>query len=147
MAKLRKFGPGEAFVGAMDEFLRYLELAVVTPYYLIAGRLSVKEVTGPVGIAVMTEQYRRLGFSYYLALMALITVHLGIINLLPIPVLDGGMILITLIEAARRKPIEEKYYIWIQWAGLVFIILIVVVATLNDIQRVIRFIQGGSFLE
>ena len=147
IVKMQKFGPREAFVRGMDEFVKYLKLAVVTPYYLVAGRLSVKEVTGPVGIAVMTEQYRRLGFSYYLALMALITVHLGIINLLPIPVLDGGMILITLVESVRRKPIEEKYYVLLQWAGLVFIILIVVVATFNDIQRAIRFLQGGSFLE
>lgn len=147
MAKMQKFGPREAFVRGMDEFLKYVRLAVVTPYYLVAGRLSVKEITGPVGIAVMTDQYRRLGFSYYLTLMALITVHLGIINLLPIPVLDGGMIVITLIEAVRRKPIEERYLIWVQWAGLFLIVLLVLVATSNDIPRVIRYFRGGNFLE
>jgi regulator of sigma E protease len=147
LTRMRKFPPGEAFMQGLSEFKRYCKLAIVTPYYLIAGRLSIKEVSGPVGIAVMTEMYRRLGFSYYLTIMALISVHLGIINLLPIPMLDGGMIALSLFEGIRRKPVSEKYMIIFQKVGFAFIIMLVVVATYNDLLRAVRFFLGGEFLE
>jgi regulator of sigma E protease len=118
-----------------------------TIYYLVSGRVSTQEMAGPIGIAVMTEVSSKFGIGYYLNFVAFITINLAIINLLPIPVLDGGMILITLIESVRRKPIEEKYYIWLTWAGLFFIIFIVLMATLNDIPRAINFFRGGNFFE
>ena len=95
----------------------------------------------------MTEKRLALGIGYYLNLVAFITINLAIINLLPIPMLDGGLILLTIVEAVRRRPLEEKYLIILQKVGIVFIGFIILMATYNDVGRVIRYFVGGEFLE
>ena len=104
-------------------------------------------MAGPIGIAFLTEKSLQLGIGYYLNLVALITINLALVNLLPIPVLDGGMILITLVEMVRRKPLDERYLIFLQRVGLVFILLLVLVATYNDIARALNYLLGGGFAE
>ena len=69
--------------------------------------------------------------------MALITVNLGIFNLLPVPALDGGRLLFLLIEAIRRKPVPAKYEGWVHAAGFVLLIGFMIVVTFNDIGRLI----------
>jgi regulator of sigma E protease len=69
--------------------------------------------------------------------MALITVNLGVFNLLPLPALDGGKLLLLVLEAIRRKPIPEKYEIYINVAGFVMLMLLMVFVTFNDIARLI----------
>jgi len=143
----QKFGPVQSLVKSVDAFGNSFSLTMKTIYFLFSGRVSTREMAGPIGIAVLTEESLKLGIGYYLNFIAFITINLAIINLLPIPALDGGMILITLVESVRRKPIEERYFIWLQYAGWIFILLIILVATFNDIGRTIRVLLGGSFLE
>ncbi|GAB4330066.1 MAG: RIP metalloprotease RseP [Candidatus Abyssubacteria bacterium] len=146
--EMEKYRPGPALARSFEEFWGIVGLTLKTVYYLIAGRLSPKEMAGPIGIAVMSEQMLKiLGVAHYLNLVAIITINLGILNLLPIPVLDGGQIFLTLVEKVRRKPLEEKYLILLQKIGIVFIIFLVLLATYNDILRVFRSIMGGEFFD
>lgn len=144
---VKQFGPGAAVPYSIDAYKDFMSLTMKTIYYLITGRVSSREMAGPIGIAFLTTQSLKLGIGYYLKLVALITINLGIINLLPIPVLDGGMILVTFISGVRRKPIEEKYLLLLQRIGFVFIIFLVLLATYNDILRVINYFLGRGFLE
>ncbi len=145
---VHKFGPGEAFVRTFGKYRDTFKLIMQTIYYLVAGKVSTRELAGPLGIAVITEYTLAMGgLTYYLNFVAMITINLAIVNLLPIPVLDGGMILITIIESIRRRPIEEKYLIIFQKIGVVFILLLLFVATYNDVLRAINYFMGGSFLE
>jgi regulator of sigma E protease len=144
---VQQFGAGEAFVKSFGAFGHSFDLVMKMLYYLVAGRVSVNEMAGPIGIAVLTEQSWKMGFAFYLNIVALISINLGIINLLPIPMLDGGNILLVAIETIRRKPLDEKIEIMLQKAGLIFVLAIVLLATYNDIIRAIRHFLGGEFLE
>ena len=75
------------------------------------------------------------GWDTFLLLLALISVNLGLINLLPVPVLDGGHLLVFAIEAARRKPLSTRSRERVQMAGLAFIVLLTLVALRNDLAR------------
>jgi len=144
---LEKFGPAQAFVRSIDAFGYSLALTMKTLYFLVSGKVSTKEMAGPIGIAVMTEKSLELGIGYYLQLVAFITINLAIVNLLPIPLLDGGMIFLLIVESIRRKPLEEKYLVILQKVGMAFIFLLILVATYNDILRSIRVFFGGDFIE
>lgn len=144
---VKQFGPTPAFLKSFDAYGNFVGLTMKTLYYLLTGKVSTREMAGPIGIAFLTTQSLKLGLGYYLNLVALITINLGIINLLPIPILDGGLILISLIQSIRRKPLEEKYLILLQRIGLAFILFLVLVATYNDILRVINYLLGRGFME
>jgi len=144
---LERFGPVQAFSRSLDAFYNSLALTMKTIYFLFSGKVSTREMAGPIGIAFLTEESLKLGIGYYLNLVAFITINLAILNLLPIPILDGGMIFITLVEVIRRKPLDEKYLLLLQRVGFALILLLVLVATFNDILRAINYILGGSFIE
>ena len=143
---IEKFGPVEAIGKSIEAFGDTVVLMVKTIYYLFSLKVSAKEVAGPIGIAYMTERSLDLGIGYYLNFIAIITINLAIVNLLPIPMLDGGMIFLTILEAIRRKPLEEKYMLMLQRVGIAFIFFILLLATYNDMLRVVRYWFGGEFL-
>jgi len=74
---------------------------------LIAGKLPIESISGPVGIAQGAGDSARSGLPYYLSFLALVSISLGVLNLLPIPMLDGGHLLYYLIEFIRRRPLSE----------------------------------------
>ena len=94
-------------------------------------------MSGPVGIVSAISEASSLGLSSLLMLLALITINLGIFNLLPIPALDGGRLVFLIIEAIRRKPIPQKYEIAINAAGFILLIGLMIFATFNDITKLI----------
>ena len=104
---------------------------------LITGRIAVNNLSGPVGIVSAISEASSLGLSSLLMLLALITINLGIFNLLPIPALDGGRLVFFIIEAIRRKPISQKYEIAINAAGFILLIGLMIFATFNDITKLI----------
>ena len=104
---------------------------------LITGRIAVNNLSGPVGIVSSISEASSLGLSSLLMLLALITINLGIFNLLPIPALDGGRLVFLIIEAIRRKPISQKYEIAINAAGFILLIGLMIFATFNDITKLI----------
>jgi len=114
----------------------YLKEIFLSFYYLIAGLFAgsqVGEVSGPVGIAVMTGQVARLGFSYLLNFIALLSLNLAVINILPIPALDGGRLLFLIISKIKRKPISERYEQMAHGLGFVVLMTLVVVITIKDL--------------
>ena len=99
---------------------------------------GVEEVTGPVGtVYVIQEVTRQGGFSMYLELMALISVNLGIVNLLPIPGLDGSRLLFLLVEAMRRKPVKRELEGAIHMAGFALLMGIMLLLTYRDIISIV----------
>ncbi|MEG2393955.1 MAG: site-2 protease family protein, partial [Ruthenibacterium sp.] len=105
---------------------------------LVSGRIPVNNLSGPVGIVTAIGEASSAGLETLLMLLALITVNLGIFNILPLPALDGGKLVFLILEAIRRKPINQKYEIAINAAGFVLLIGIMLFATFNDITRLIR---------
>jgi regulator of sigma E protease len=106
-------------------------------YLMITGRIKTSEVAGPIGIFKITSQVS--GLSRLLSLLALISINLGIINLFPLPVLDGGHLLFFLIEAIIRRPLSEKFMLIAQQAGLALIGIVFLLVTYNDILRVLGY--------
>ena len=102
---------------------------------LFTGRVGIDQMMGPVGISEAVAKTK--GFEEFIYLLALISISLGITNLLPIPALDGGKILILLIEAIRRKPLKEETEINIQMLGFTLLIALALYVSYNDIIRVV----------
>lgn len=101
---------------------------------LFSGRVGVDQMMGPVGISEVVAKTN--GVREFFSMMALISLSLGVTNLLPIPALDGGKILILLIEAVRRKPLKEQTEINIQLLGFSILIALSLYVTYNDILRI-----------
>ncbi len=104
---------------------------------LFSGRVSTREVGGPILIGQMAGQQARLGLDQFLSFMAFISVNLAVLNLLPIPVLDGGQFLLLLAEGALRRPLPVKLRERLTAVGLVFVVLLMVLAFSNDIRRLL----------
>lgn len=102
-------------------------------WQIISGRRSVKEIGGPLRMAQIAGQQASLGLIDFVALVAFFSINLGFINLLPVPVLDGGHLVLTTIEAVRRKPVSERAMEWAFRGGLAFLVLLMLVATFNDL--------------
>lgn len=102
---------------------------------LFTGRIKADQLVGVVGISDMVVETN--GLRDFLYLMAVISVSLGITNLLPFPPLDGGKIFLLLIEAIRKKPLKQKTEIGIQMAGFVLLIGLSIFVTYNDIVRIL----------
>lgn len=105
---------------------------------MLTGRYGLNEIMGPVGIINETGKAITMGLENVLYILALLTVNLGIMNLLPLPALDGGRLIFLAIEGIRRKPIPAKYEGWIHGAGLAALLLFSVFIMGNDIWRLIR---------
>lgn len=101
---------------------------------LFTGKVGIDQMTGPIGISNMVSQ--TTGFVDFMYLLALVSISLGITNLLPIPALDGGKLLILIIEAVRRKPMKEEIEIGIQLAGFFILILLTIFISYKDILRI-----------
>jgi regulator of sigma E protease len=115
----------------------YLKEILFSFYYLIAGLFAGANVgeslSGPVGIAVMTGHVARLGFSYLLNFTALLSLNLAILNILPIPALDGGRLLFLIISKIKRKPIAQKYEQMAHGLGFAVLMFLVVIITVKDL--------------
>jgi regulator of sigma E protease len=106
---------------------------------MITGEASLKNLSGPVTIADYAGKSARLGLTAFLSFLALVSISLGVLNLLPIPVLDGGHLLYYLVEAATGKAISDRWQLVLQRAGLVCIVALSAIALFNDLARLIHF--------
>ncbi len=103
---------------------------------LILGKISLKSVTGPIGIINMTGAAAQLGLPHLIQLTAILSISLAVINLLPIPALDGGHLLFLLIEAVRRKPLSLKVQEWATQSGFVLLLIFMAFILYNDLLNV-----------
>lgn len=111
-------------------------LMAKTIVHLFQG-IGLKNIAGPVGIYQATSQSASMGLIPLLFLMAQLSLNVGIFNLLPLPVLDGGQIVMTLIEAILHRPLKEKYKLWVMLACWVLLIGLMIFVTWNDISRLL----------
>lgn len=126
------------FYGTL-ETVRYIRevvwsLGALLSGLIFTGRLSV-DLSGPVGIAVATGEVARLGLVYLLQFAALLSVNLGVINVLPIPALDGGRLLFLGIEGVRRRPVSPRVEALFIRVGFLLLMLLVLFVTYHDIVR------------
>ena len=104
---------------------------------MVIGLISVKNINGPITIAQVAGETATYGLDIYLGFLALLSISLGVLNLLPIPVLDGGHLLYYTIEAVIRRPVPERIQMWGLQLGLILISGIMVLAIYNDVSRLL----------
>lgn len=100
---------------------------------IITGRRSVKELGGPIGIAKVSGQTLSVGWTEFVFLLAFISINLGFINLLPVPMLDGGHLFFYAIEAVRRRPVRPETQEWAYRGGLMALLALMLFVTANDL--------------
>lgn len=129
---------GTVFKDTFKQSASICRMVWLSLFDLITGKYSVKDVSGPVGVVdfvsdAAQESVKTSDYTGLLIMMALITINIGIFNLLPVPALDGGRLLFLFIELIRRKPINQKYEAWVHGIGMVLLLLFMVAITFKDI--------------
>ena len=102
---------------------------------LITGKYGVEQISGPVGVTTAITDAAKSGIGNLAFILVLISINLGIFNLLPIPALDGGRLFFQLIELVFRRPVKRNIEAYIHFAGIVILILIMIAVTLKDIKN------------
>jgi len=131
----RSFGPLDSIARGSQETWRLITLSFDMIGNLITGQVSVKNLSGPVGIAVGAGTSVSYGLVAFLSFLALISVNLGVFNLLPLPVLDGGHLMYYIIELFRKKPVSEKTQEFGFKVGALLLIFLTCFALFNDVSR------------
>ncbi|MCT2534558.1 RIP metalloprotease RseP [Aquibacillus koreensis] len=122
---------------SFEQTYEWSKLIIVNLSKLVTGQFSIDMLSGPVGIYDATDQVVQTGFLNFLSWTAMLSVNLGIINLLPLPALDGGRLLFVGLEAIRRKPIDPQKEGIVHFIGFALLMLLMIVVTWNDIQRLL----------
>jgi regulator of sigma E protease len=137
----KKIGIGEAvYEGGLRSW--YLtKLTVIVLVKMVSGEISAKTIGGPIQIAQEAGKQGKKGLPYLLGLIAILGINLGLINLFPIPILDGGHLLFLVMEAVLGRPVSIKKMEIAQQIGLILIILLMLYAFHNDLRRI--FFPGG----
>ncbi len=134
---------GHALLHTRESMADALRMTVLAVAGLFRGHLPVKEVGGPIFMAQLASRTADLGWGFFFHIMVWLSVNLAIINLLPIPIADGGHLLFLAIEAVRREPVSVRTRMIAAYAGMTFLGLLFVVVMMNDVQRLIAsFVQG-----
>jgi regulator of sigma E protease len=125
-----------AFKTAINQTVYFSKLIILSLVMLVTGKVSVNDIMGPVGIVQAVGTVAKTGVINLLAFSALISVNLGLFNLLPLPALDGGRILFVLAEAVRGKPLPPEKEGYIHYLGFLLLIALLIFATYRDILRI-----------
>lgn len=123
----------EAPMVGTERTVEIVRMMIDTIGQIITGRRSIDELGGPLRIAQVSGQQLSLGLPEFIGLLALISINLGFINLLPVPTLDGGHLLIYAIQAVRRRPIDPQVVEWAFRGGVAALLALMVLVTVNDL--------------
>ena len=134
---LRKFGPIESISQATQRTWTSTLFTLRMLGRMVTGDVSIKNISGPINIAQFAGDSARRGVNEFLAFLALVSISLGVLNLLPVPVLDGGQIVYQTIELAKGSPLSERSQIIGQQFGILALILLMSFAFYNDISRIL----------
>ncbi|MEI9786521.1 sigma E protease regulator RseP [Moellerella wisconsensis] len=132
---VQQYGPFSAFYQASDKTWQLMKLTVNMIGKLIVGDVKLNNLSGPISIAKGAGVSAESGLVYYLMFIALISVNLGIINLFPLPVLDGGHLLFLIIEKVKGSPVSERVQDFSYRIGAMALILLMGLALFNDFSR------------
>ncbi|MFA6384353.1 MAG: RIP metalloprotease RseP [Candidatus Omnitrophota bacterium] len=131
-----KADPAKALVLSIQRTYELTVLTYQALWSMVTGRLSLKDsVTGPLGMFAITSEMSKLGITAILSFIAILSISLGIFNLLPLPALDGGQIVLLAVEKLRRKPLSRKAEGVFNQAGFCFLILLAALVFVNDLVK------------
>ena len=146
VGKIGISGPGRSIMRSSTPLLSlydglgatwgWTELTAIGLYKMVVGDISSKNIGGPLTIANISGEAAAQGASSVVFLIAILSINLGVLNLLPIPILDGGHLLFFLIEGILRKPLGERQREIAQQAGLVLLVGVMIFAFWNDLERI-----------
>ncbi len=129
------YGPMESVPQAVKQIGKITSKSLEMMWKLVTGKASVKNLSGPITIAQVANDSAARGFSWYLSFLALVSLSLGIINLMPIPMLDGGQMLFLIFEKIKGSPLSEQFEMKAQFIGMFLLISLMSLAFYNDILR------------
>lgn len=135
MVFTRQYGPLDSLFAALQKTIDLVSLSFDMLRKLITGHVSVENLSGPISIAQGAGASAGIGLAYFLSFLALISVNLGVINLLPLPMLDGGHLLFYVIEGLRGKPLPDKIQEVAYRVGASLVFVFMMIAILNDLNR------------
>jgi regulator of sigma E protease len=129
-----RHGPLQALRWAVTETWDTTRMIADTMVQVITGRRAVADLGGPLKIAQFSGQSASLGLPALVSFIALISINLGFINLLPIPMLDGGHLFLYALEGVRRRPLHPKVQEWAFMSGFALLMSLMLFLTWNDLQ-------------
>lgn len=132
-----RFGPLKSLSVAAQQTWTLSVLTLEMLYRMLKLEISSRNISGPLTIAQAAGYSAQLGIDRFLMFLALVSISLGVLNLLPIPVLDGGHLLYYAFEAVRGKPLSEEIQAWGQQIGIILLVGLMVLAFYNDITRIL----------
>jgi regulator of sigma E protease len=130
-----RFGPIKAFKEAAKRTWNYTVLTLEMLKKMILGKVSLKHLNGPIAIAQYAGYSVSIGIEYFLSFLAVVSISLGVLNILPIPILDGGHILYCLVELITGRPVSEHTQMIGMWIGGLIILAVTIIAIYNDLAR------------
>ena len=122
---------------AVRTSVNYARMVWASLGMLVTGQVGVDQLSGPVGVAEVMATTASYSITAFLQLVAFISINLGVMNLLPLPALDGGRLVFLILEGIRRKPVPAKYEGYIHAAGLMLLLALMVYVTGQDILRIV----------
>jgi regulator of sigma E protease len=130
-----RVGPIEAVGYAVESFGRTVEIVKESWAILLKGRISVRQVSGPITVVETTVRVFRTGWEPFLAFVAFLSINIAFVNLLPVPALDGGFLALLGLEAVRRRPLTAPVQAYLGRVGLIWLCLVMAGTVLNDLLR------------
>ncbi len=135
LVQIHRSGPIDALVGGVAKTWEMSSLTVQMLWRIVTGQVSAKNISGPISIAEFAGISAYLGVTAFLAFLAIISVSLGVLNLMPVPLLDGGQVVYQLVEAVKGTPLSERAQLLGQQVGIALLVLLMSLAFYNDISR------------
>ena len=135
LIEMRRSGPIDALVGGVHKTYEMSALTIQMLWRIVTGQVSAKNISGPISIAEFAGISAFLGVSAFLAFLAIISVSLGVLNLMPVPLLDGGQVVYQLVEAVKGSPLSERAQLFGQQVGIALLVVLMSLAFYNDISR------------
>ncbi len=133
MIRNDEYGLVSAFFAGVQEAWETSAFVLLSIKKLIFGEISAKNLSGPIGIAKVAASHAELGFWAFVSFLAHLSIVLGVMNLLPIPVLDGGHIVFCIVEWVKGSPVSQEVQVWSLNVGIVMLIGVMIIASYNDI--------------
>ena len=138
VVEIQKLNIFDSIVKSANQIYFFVKITLVGIYEMISGSRGTEDLGGPIRIAELSGDFWSKGVQSTLWFMMIISLNLGLINLFPIPMLDGGHLLLNFIEYVKGSPLKQKYLEIIHSVGLFLLLSLMIFATYNDVLRIIR---------
>lgn len=134
----QQYSVSQSLVMAVSETKALIEVSLQMIAKFITGKVSLRNIGGPIGVAQGASQSAQIGLAYYLSFLALVSVSLGVLNILPVPMLDGGHLLFYTAELLFRRPLPKVVQEKLMVVGLAFLMGLTALAVFNDMSRLMH---------